>query len=47
MRLSIAEPEAFIVATEPLTEHSSGWQEIPANHMLKVDRNLHYSIEKI
>jgi len=37
-------PNALLVATEPLTEKISGWQKIPANHMLKVDKHLNYEI---
>ena len=47
MRTSNKKPQTLIIATEPLTENPSGWQEIPANHMFKINSDLEYSIKPI
>jgi predicted glutamine amidotransferase len=40
-------PQALLIATEPLTENIKGWHEIPANHMLKINQALEYTISPI
>lgn len=37
-------PQALLIATEPLTENITGWEEIPANHMLKIDKESNFTI---
>ena len=47
MRPTEDTPNALLVATEPLTTETKGWQEIPANHMLIIDKQLNYHLQRI
>lgn len=38
---------AILIASEPLTDCLHEWTEVPPNHMLLVDENLHTSIQAI
>jgi predicted glutamine amidotransferase len=40
-------PNALLIATEPLTTDDKGWQEIPANHLLKIDAHLNIEVVAI
>ena len=34
------QPNALIIASEPLSDYSGEWREVPANHAIVVDQNL-------
>jgi glutamine amidotransferase len=40
-------PGAVIIASEPLTDYTNEWREVPANHMLLIDEQLNVSLESI
>ena len=39
--------DSIIIASEALTDYSKAWTEVPLNHMLTVDENLHIKISAI
>lgn len=47
MHSTTAQPGAILIASEPLTDFSEQWHEVPANHLLFVDRALHVTLSPL
>ena len=48
MMHSSAPPQgAILVASEPLTDYASEWQEVPSNHMLLINKNFKITLRAI
>lgn len=47
MHSTTAQPGAILIASEPLTDFSEQWHEVPANHLLFVDRQLNITLTPI
>ncbi|MDF1795838.1 MAG: class II glutamine amidotransferase [Coxiellaceae bacterium] len=41
------DPQAIIVASEPLSEYADSWREVPPNHALLVDENLKIDLKQL
>ena len=39
--------EAFLIASEPLSDYANAWQFVPENHLLLVDEDLTIKLKPI